>query len=136
VENHHNFAWREGDLVTHRKGATPAEAGVLGLIPGSMGTSSYVVVGKGSPDSLMSSSHGAGRRGSRTWAKNTISMGDVRHDLAARDILVEGLSADESPLAYKDIERVMAIQEAAGLLERVARMRPVAVLMAGEPGED
>ncbi|WP_255603033.1 RtcB family protein [Oscillochloris sp. ZM17-4] len=136
VENHHNFAWREGDMVVHRKGATPAEAGVLGLIPGSMGTSSYVVAGKGSPDSLMSTSHGAGRRGSRTWAKNTIAMGAVRHDLAARDILVEGLSADESPLAYKDIERVIALQEAAGLLEKVARMRPVAVLMAGEPGED
>jgi tRNA-splicing ligase RtcB len=136
VENHHNFAWRAGDLITHRKGATPAEAGVLGLIPGSMGTNSYVVVGKGSADSLMSTSHGAGRRGSRTWAKNTIAIGDVRRSLAAQDILVEGLSADESPSAYKDIERVMAIQEAAGLLERVARIRPIAVLMAGEPGED
>jgi tRNA-splicing ligase RtcB len=136
VENHHNFAWRAGDLVTHRKGATPAEAGVLGIIPGSMGTSSYVVVGKGSADALMSSSHGAGRRGSRTWAKATFGMGEVRRFLAERDVLVEGLSADESPFAYKDIERVMAVQEAAGLLGRVARMRPVAVLMAGEPGDD
>ncbi|NTW03218.1 MAG: RtcB family protein [Oscillochloris sp.] len=136
VENHHNFAWREGDMVVHRKGATPAEAGVLGLIPGSMGTNSYVVVGKGHPDALMSTSHGAGRRGSRTWAKNTIALGDVRHYLKAQDILVEGLSTDESPLAYKDIERVIALQEEAGLLERVARMRPIAVLMAGETGDD
>lgn len=136
IENHHNFAWRDGDMVIHRKGATPAEAGVLGLIPGSMGTSSYVVVGKGHPDALMSTSHGAGRRGSRTWAKNTIAIGDVRRNLAKQNIMVEGLSADESPAAYKDIERVMALQEEAGLLERVARMRPVAVLMAGEAGED
>ncbi|MEI6777965.1 MAG: RtcB family protein [Chloroflexales bacterium] len=136
VENHHNFAWRTGDLITHRKGATPAEAGVLGLIPGSMGTNSYVVVGMGNADSLMSTSHGAGRRGSRTWAKNTIAVGEVRRMLAGQDILVEGLSVDESPFAYKDIERVMAIQEDAGLLERVARMRPIAVRMAGEPGED
>jgi tRNA-splicing ligase RtcB len=136
VENHHNFAWREGDMVVHRKGATPAEAGVLGIIPGSMGTSSYVVVGRGNPDSLMSTSHGAGRRGSRTWAKSVIAVSEVRRSLAAQDILVEGLSADESPGAYKDIERVIALQEQAGLLERVARMRPIAVLMAGEPGDD
>jgi tRNA-splicing ligase RtcB len=136
VENHHNFAWRQGDMVLHRKGATPAEAGVLGIIPGSMATSSYVVVGTGNPASLMSTSHGAGRRGSRTWARNTISMGEVRKMLAERDVMVQGVVADESPLAYKDIERVMAIQESAGLLERVARMRPIAVLMAGEPGDD
>jgi tRNA-splicing ligase RtcB len=122
--------------VLHRKGATPAEAGVLGIIPGSMATSSYVVVGTGNPASLMSTSHGAGRRGSRTWARNTISMGEVRKMLAERDVMVQGVVADESPLAYKDIERVMAIQESAGLLERVARMRPIAVLMAGEPGDD
>jgi tRNA-splicing ligase RtcB len=136
VENHHNFAWRQGDMVLHRKGATPAEAGVLGIIPGSMATNSYVVVGTGNPASLMSTSHGAGRRGSRTWARNTISMGEVRKMLAERDVMVQGVVADESPLAYKDIERVMAIQESAGLLERVARMRPIAVLMAGEPGDD
>lgn len=136
VENHHNFAWRQGDMVIHRKGATPAEAGVLGIIPGSMATSSYIVVGKGSPEALMSTSHGAGRRGSRTWAKNTIGMSDVRRFLAKQDVLAEGVTADESPFAYKDIERVIAIQEAAGLLDRVARMQPIAVLMAGEAGDD
>lgn len=136
IENHHNFAWRYGDLVVHRKGATPAEAGVLGIIPGSMATASYVVVGTGNPDSLMSTSHGAGRRGSRTWAKNTISMREVRRVLAEQDILAEGVVPDESPFAYKDIERVISLQESAGLLERVARMHPIAVLMAGEEGED
>lgn len=136
VENHHNFAWAQGDMVVHRKGATPAEAGALGIIPGSMATPSYVVVGTGSEASLASTSHGAGRRGSRTWAKQTIGMGEVRRFIAAQDVLVEGVTADESPFAYKDIERVMALQEAAGLLERVARMRPIAVLMAGEDGVD
>lgn len=136
VQNHHNFAWRQGDLVIHRKGATPAEPGVLGVIPGSMGTSSYVVVGQGQPEALSSASHGAGRRGSRTQARNTISMRDAREFLRQRDILVEGLSTDESPQAYKDIERVIEIQVAAGLIRPLARMRPVAVIMAGEEGED
>ncbi|NTU84588.1 MAG: RtcB family protein, partial [Chloroflexales bacterium] len=90
----------------------------------------------GSEASLMSTSHGAGRRGSRTWAKNTIAMGAVRRALAERDVLAEGVSADESPFAYKDIERVIRLQEEAGLLTRVARMRPIAVLMAGEEGVD
>jgi tRNA-splicing ligase RtcB len=136
IQNHHNFAWRQGDLIVHRKGATPAEAGVLGVIPGSMGTSSYLVVGRGEPAALDSASHGAGRRGSRTQARNTISLAETRSFLKQRDILVEGLSVDESPQAYKDIERVIELQVAAGLIEPLARMRPVAVIMAGEPGND
>lgn len=136
VQNHHNFAWRQGDLVIHRKGATPAEPGMLGVIPGSMGTSSYVVVGQGQPEALMSASHGAGRRGSRTAARNSISMRDAREFMKQRDILVEGLSADEAPQAYKDIERVMQLQVAEGLIRPLARMQPVAVIMAGEQGDD
>jgi tRNA-splicing ligase RtcB (3'-phosphate/5'-hydroxy nucleic acid ligase) len=136
IQNHHNFAWRQGDLIVHRKGATPAEAGVLGVIPGSMGTSSYLVAGRGQPDALDSASHGAGRRGSRTQARNTISLRETRDFLKQRDVLVEGLSVDESPQAYKDIERVIDLQVAAGLIEPLARMRPVAVIMAGEPGND
>ena len=66
VENHHNFAWKEKDLtgnniIVHRKGATPAGNGVLGIIPGSMATPGFIVRGKGEPDSLNSASHGAGR---------------------------------------------------------------------------
>jgi len=136
IQNHHNFAWKAGDLVIHRKGATPAESGVLGVIPGSMGTPSYLVVGRGQIDALSSASHGAGRRGSRTAARNSISLRAARDFLKQQDVLVEGLSVDEAPQAYKDIERVMRLQVDAGLVEILARMRPVAVIMAGEAGED
>lgn len=136
VQNHHNFAWRRGDLIIHRKGATPAEAGTLGVIPGSMGTASYLVEGLGNAAALESASHGAGRLGSRTSARNSISLNAVRRLLKQEDILVEGLSVDEAPQAYKDIERVMKIQIAAELVRPLARIRPVAVIMAGEPGQD
>ena len=84
IENHHNFAWRErhrlpdgseAEVIVHRKGATPAGAGVLGIIPGSMATPGYVVRGKGVAASLNSASHGAGRRMSRTKAKETVHVG-------------------------------------------------------------
>jgi tRNA-splicing ligase RtcB (3'-phosphate/5'-hydroxy nucleic acid ligase) len=135
VQNHHNYAWRLGDLVIHRKGATPAEAGVLGVIPGSMGSASYLVEGLGAEEALWSASHGAGRRGSRTAARNSISMRDVRAWLARQDVLVEGLSVDESPQAYKDIEQIMRLQVEAGLVRPLAQMHPVAVIMAGEGGD-
>lgn len=132
VQNHHNFAWRDGaDRVIHRKGATPAEKGVLGVIPGSMGSASYLVRGEGVPESLHSASHGAGRVGSRTSVRDQISLGEVRRRLKQQDILVEGLSAEEAPPAYKDIERVLRIQVEAGLVTPLARMMPVAVVMAG-----
>jgi tRNA-splicing ligase RtcB (3'-phosphate/5'-hydroxy nucleic acid ligase) len=136
IQNHHNFAWQAGDLVIHRKGATPAEPGVLGVIPGSMGTPSYLVAGRGQTEALSSASHGAGRRGSRTTARNSISLRDARDFLKQQDVLVEGLSVDEAPQAYKDIERVIRLQVDAGLVDILARMRPVAVIMAGEAGED
>lgn len=135
VQNHHNFAWRSPDnssLIIHRKGATPAEAGTWGVIPGSMGSASYIVEGLGNPAALHSAAHGAGRVGSRRQAKETISLGDVRRKLKQQDILVVGLSADESPGAYKDIERVMQLQVEAGLIKPLARMQPMAVIMAGE----
>lgn len=136
IENFHNFAWIEDGLVVHRKGATPAGKGVLGIIPGSMATNSYIVAGNGNPESLQSASHGAGRRFSRTEARNTISMADVRRLLAERDVLAEGVAVDEAPQAYKDVERVIELQVAAGLITPIARMRPIAVIMAGEKGED
>ncbi len=133
VQNDHNFAWRDGaDRVIHRKGATPAEKGVLGVIPGSMGSASYLVRGEGVPEALHSASHGAGRVGSRTSVRDEISLGEVRRRLKEQDILVEGLSAEEAPPAYKDIERVLKIQVEAGLVTPLARMMPVAVVMAGE----
>lgn len=136
VQNHHNFAWRDGDLIIHRKGATPAGVGELGVIPGSMGSDSFIVMGQGQPASLSSASHGAGRRSSRTQARASINPRDVRELLKDRDVLVSGLSIDEAPQAYKDIERVMQLQVDAGLVQPLARMRPVAVIMAGEAGDD
>jgi tRNA-splicing ligase RtcB len=136
IQNHHNFAWQAGDLIVHRKGATPAEPGVLGVIPSSMGTPSYLVTGRGQPGALSSASHGAGRRGSRTTTRNSISLRDARDFLKQQDVLVEGLSVDEAPQAYKDIERVIRLQVEAGMVDLLARMRPVAVIMAGEAGED
>jgi len=133
VQNHHNFAWRDGaDRVIHRKGATPAGAGVLGVIPGSMGSASFVVRGGGVPEALHSASHGAGRVGSRGAARDQIGIGEVRRRLKQQDILVEGLTAEEAPDAYKDIERVLRVQVEAGLVTPLAQMIPIAVIMAGE----
>ena len=88
LENHHNFAWREmhdgEELIVHRKGATPAGEGTLGIIPGSMASPTYIVRGRGEPDSLDSAAHGAGRRMSRTKAKATYSWSEVRPYLERR----------------------------------------------------
>ncbi len=133
VDSPHNFAWRDDeDRVVHRKGATLAAPGVWGIIPGSMASASYLVRGLGSAGALHSASHGAGRVGSRAEARSQISLSDARRQMARRDILADGLSADESPAAYKDIERVLRLQVEAGMLAPLARMRPVAVIMAGE----
>jgi len=101
-----------------------------------MGTPSYLVAGRGQPAARSSASHGVGRRGSRTNARNSISLRDARDFLKRQDVLVEGLSVDESPQAYKDIERVMRLQVEAGLIAPLARMRPIAVIMAGAAGDD
>jgi tRNA-splicing ligase RtcB len=132
VENHHNFAWKEQhegrELIVHRKGATPAGEGVLGVIPGSMGSPAYVVAGKGNPASLASASHGAGRLMSRGEAKRTFSFVAERRELAARGITVLSAGADEVPGVYKDIEKVMA--EQADLVHIVARFDPKIVKMS------
>ena len=82
IENHHNFAWKETDangkeVIVHRKGATPAGKGVLGVIPGSMTAPGFIVRGKGDVSSINSASHGAGRVMSRTKAKNTLDKESV-----------------------------------------------------------
>ena len=133
VQNHHNFAWRDGpDRVIHRKGATPAEEGMLGVIPGSMGSSSYLVRGKGRPEALHSASHGAGRVGSRAAARDQISLAESKRRLQQQDIWVAGLTAEEAPPAYKNIDHVLRIQVEGGLVTPLARMFPIAVIMAGE----
>jgi tRNA-splicing ligase RtcB len=140
IENHHNFAWKENhdgrDVIVHRKGATPAGAGVLGIIPGSMGTAGYVVRGKGSAESLLSASHGAGRKMSRTAAKQRFTWHEAKKFLAARNVELLSAGLDEVPMAYKDIETVMAAQ--ADLVESIARFDPRLVKMApaGERPED
>ena len=130
-ENHHNYAWEETDgLIVHRKGATPAEKGVPGIIPGTSGTASYLVEGLGNGESLQSSSHGAGRPFSRTEAKRRHDEAYVRTWMREKDILTFGLAADETLMAYKDIEHVMSLQTE--LVKPVARMLPKVVIMGGK----
>lgn len=133
VENHHNFAWLEEhggrEVVVHRKGATPAGEGTLGVIPGSMATPGWVVRGLGNPASLNSASHGAGRAMSRAEAKRRLRRGDVAALLADRGVESLGADLDEAPQAYKDITAVMAAQ--ADLVRPIARFDPVLVRMAG-----
>jgi len=118
-ENHHNFAWKEKilvgnelkEVVIHRKGATPAGTGVIGIIPGSLSTKAYIVEGKGCADSLCSSSHGAGRLMSRKRAKETLTMSAMKKDLESKGIELIGGSLDECKDCYKDIDSVMEEQK-------------------------
>lgn len=134
VENHHNFAWREEhqgrEVIVHRKGATPAAAGEIGVIPGSMATPTYVVRGRGHAESLNSSSHGAGRAMSRKKAKEKYRFNAVRNDLEKRGIRVLSAGADEVPGVYKDIDSVMRAQT--DLVETIARFDPKIVRMCGD----
>ena len=140
LENHHNFAWREThggeELVVHRKGATPAGAGVLGIIPGSMATPTYVVRGLGNPESMNSAAHGAGRVMSRTSAKKTFAWRDVLPVLEQRGVSLMSAGLDEVPMVYKDIREVMRAQS--DLVEPLATFEPRLVKMApaGERPED
>lgn len=131
IWNRHNYAWIEGDEVIHRKGATPANAGQLGLIPGTSGTASYLVQGLGNADSINSSSHGAGRWFSRSEAKRWHDEAKVQKHMQQSDILHFGLEPDESFMAYKDIEMVIGLQSDV-LIEPLARMTPRVVLMGGK----
>jgi tRNA-splicing ligase RtcB len=114
IENHHNFAWKEivdgQELIVHRKGATPAQENVLGIIPGSMTAPGYIVRGKGNPLSLSSASHGAGRQMSRTVAKRSITHSELKKVLKDHGVTLLGAGLDEAPMAYKDIKKVMSLQ--------------------------
>ncbi|MBM3457387.1 MAG: RtcB family protein [Armatimonadetes bacterium] len=140
VENHHNFAWKERhgerELIVHRKGATPAGPGVLGVIPGSMASPGFVVRGRGREESLQSASHGAGRVMSRTAAKAKYEWSEITPLLRERSVQLLAAGIDENPFVYKDIHQVMAAQ--ADLVEIIARFDPRIVRMAdaGEPPED
>jgi tRNA-splicing ligase RtcB (3'-phosphate/5'-hydroxy nucleic acid ligase) len=140
VENHHNFAWtseRDGrEVVVHRKGATPAAAGELGVIPGSMAAPGFVVRGKGLPESIESAAHGAGRRMSRTAATQQFNWQMIKPVLKERGVKLLSAGIDENPFAYKDIEQVMAQQT--DLVDVIGRFDPRIVRMAdaGERPED
>ena len=146
LENHHNFAWKERislpgghpgrEAVVHRKGATPAGRGVLGIIPGSMASPAFVVRGKGSPDAMNSAAHGAGRVMSRKRAIRILNWQDANRVLRERGVTLMSAGLDEVPFVYKNIEEVMAAQT--DLVEVVARFDPRLVKMAphGERPED
>ncbi len=137
VENHHNFAWLEehdGEtVVVHRKGATPAGAGVQGIVPGSMGAPGFVVQGKGNAAALNSCSHGAGRLMSRTAAFKTLNKNDVRAYLQERGVELISGGLDEAPMAYKNIHAVMAAQQ--NLVDVLARFEPRLVKMAPDEND-
>lgn len=139
IENHHNFAWKERipappgfneperEVVVHRKGATPAGKGVLGIIPGSMGDPGFVVRGKGNVGAIYSASHGAGRKLSRRAANNAITKTERDKYLKERGVKLIGGGMDESPQAYKDIHEVMEAQS--DLVEIVGKFTPRIVRM-------
>ena len=138
VENHHNFAWREQlpdgrTVIVHRKGATPASQGTLGVIPGSMGDAGYVVRGRGVSDSLESASHGAGRQMSRKTAINSISKSARDEYLKERGVTLLGGGLDESPQAYKPIDSVISAQH--DLVDMIGKFTPRIVRMADERGD-
>ena len=144
LENHHNFAWKERhaiqgvekEVIVHRKGATPAGQGVLGIIPGSMASPGFVVSGKGNPESLNSASHGAGRVMSRTQASKTFQWKKVNAFLREQGVTLISGGLDEVPMVYKNIREVMAAQS--DLVTIHGQFDPKLVKMAphGERPED
>lgn len=134
VENHHNFAWKEiwngEEVIVHRKGATPAGKGVMGIIPGSMTAPGFLVRGKGEENAINSASHGAGRQMSRTQAIKTITKNEMQTILKDHGVTLIGAGLDEAPMAYKDINMVMASQE--DLVDVVAKFTPKMVRMADD----
>jgi tRNA-splicing ligase RtcB (3'-phosphate/5'-hydroxy nucleic acid ligase) len=133
INVHHNYARMENhfgeNVLIHRKGATSAQAGEIGLVPGSQGTASYVVEGLGNPESFMSCSHGAGRKMGRKQACRELSLADEIKRLDDQGI-VHGIRSekdlDEAAGAYKDIATVMENQ--ADLVRPVVALRPLGVV--------
>ena len=129
IQCHHNHVRAETHLGetwwVHRKGAIPAAAGELGIVPGSMGSASYHVSGRGEPGSLASSAHGAGRLFSRSEARRRISVRTLEHEMSGIwfDHRLLGRLCDEAPSAYKDIGAVMRAQR--DLTRIVRKLRPV-----------
>ena len=140
IENHHNFAWLEEHdgqkWYVHRKGATPAAEGDVGVIPGNMADAAFIVKGKGNAQSLHSASHGAGRIMSRTKAKRKFNWASWRDHLRHKNVRLLAGGLDEVPGAYKNIHDVMAAQQ--DLVDVVGQFMPRIVMMCGDgsPAED
>jgi tRNA-splicing ligase RtcB len=128
VNCHHNYLAREkhfetNNVIVTRKGAVSAREGQLGIIPGSMGTRSYIVRGKGNPESFMSCSHGAGRRMSRADAKRRFTVEDHVAATAGVECKKDASVLDETPMAYKDVDAVIAAE--ADLIDIVHTLKAV-----------
>ena len=127
VNCHHNYVAREShfgeDVLVTRKGAVRAGEGDLGIIPGSMGARSFIVRGKGNPESFKSCSHGAGRAMSRTEAKRRFTVADHEAATAGVECRKDAGVIDETPAAYKSIDAVMEAQQ--DLVDVVHRLRQV-----------
>ena len=131
INIHHNYAAMENhfgkNVLVHRKGATKATAGLTGIIPGSMGTSSYITEGLGNPESFQSCSHGAGRKMGRKQAIEALDLKDEQNKVKG---IVHGLrdktNLDEAPGAYKDIDEVMENQK--DLVKIKVKLKPLAVI--------
>ncbi len=140
IENHHNFAWREKivvnevekEVIVHRKGATPAGPGVLGIIPGTMADVGFLVVGKGCAESLNSASHGSGRQMSRTMALQKITAQQQTEYLSQMGVTLVGGGLDEAPQAYKSIHKIIEAQR--DLVDVLGKFRPRIVRMASDSG--
>jgi len=125
INRNHNHAVYDvqKDWWVHRKGATHAENGMMGVIPGNMRDGSFIVKGKGNPESLYSSSHGAGRVLGRKEANRVLKFEDFQNAMGGVTALVTEKTLDESPMAYKDIFEVMRLQE--DLVETLHHIKPL-----------
>lgn len=133
INKPHNFAAREThfdkELIIHRKGATRARDGELGMVPGSQGSPSFIVRGKGKKEAFESCSHGAGRVMSRTKAKETLSVEEQSKPMEKKGIIHairHKSDLDEAPGSYKDIQEVMKNQS--DLVDIVIELEPMAVI--------
>ena len=138
INIHHNFARIEDHfgqpLVVHRKGATSAQEGEIGIIPGSMGAPSYIVRGKGNEESFASCSHGAGRRMGRNQAKKSIDEAALKEALKGTHTRPSLGFIDEAPQAYKDVTKVLAQQT--DLVDIVHTLKPIVTVKGDSKAKD
>ena len=125
INRNHNHAEFSHGMMIHRKGATHAEKGMMGVIPGNMRDGSFIVEGQGCEDALWSSSHGAGRVMSRKKIREQVSLSDFKDSMKGITVKIEEGTIDESPFAYKDVFEVIRIQEDAGLIKTIHYLKPI-----------